>query len=167
MGFYIVIIEHTEEGRITHIVNDPVPPGLEEFMTKEGKEFISFPPTALPDEPMIDPSTGTIVVDDDGQAIMVPGGTKFVECDIKIHYILDGAIVERPTFHAPALIEIGANGTDEAVIDLPDPCLVVIDGEEHLVTGGTLSVTSDMQAEYTICLVQWPYIPKEVRVVAK
>lgn len=85
----------------------------------------------------------------------------------KYSHIVDGYAVPRPTLDLPDLVEIAADGTDEAVLPgLPDPCHATIDGQPTEVTGGELVLTSIMVAEYAVILDQWPYMPQTVKVIA-
>lgn len=81
-------------------------------------------------------------------------------------YVLDGAIVDRPTF-AVSKTAIAADDLDEAVITgLPDPVTVLVDGVAHEVTGGTIAITAAMPATYRIEIDHWPYMPFNEEVVA-
>lgn len=82
------------------------------------------------------------------------------------HYVLDGEIVDRPTFSI-SKTEIVADDVDEAVIaNLPDPVTITVDGVPYEVAGGTLAITSPMPAAYKIEIDHWPYRPFKVEVVA-
>ena len=73
-------------------------------------------------------------------------------------FVLDGMVVPRPTLAFDRLI-INADGVDEATLtDLPDSCEVVVDGDVHVVEGGTLTITSEMPAKYAIAIKAFPYM---------
>ncbi|EKF43968.1 hypothetical protein NA8A_04130 [Nitratireductor indicus C115] len=69
-----MIAEHDANGKILHVVNDPVPPGLSELMAGSGKLFVEFPP--------VDPGEGRNHV--------------FTPCDILTDYVVEGCICKRP-----------------------------------------------------------------------
>jgi hypothetical protein len=104
------------------------------------------------------------IFDDEGKPYLIFESDVVVDMDT--NYIVDGALAERPVFAAPDEIEIIADGSDSASFSIPDPCALRIDGVDHVVEGGQLSISSDMPAEYVIELVQWPYVEKTVKVVA-
>lgn len=83
-----------------------------------------------------------------------------------LHYVLNGEIVDRPSFNI-SKTEIVADDLDEAVIaDLPDPITVTVDGVAYEVTGGSLAITSPMPATYNIEIDHWPYLPFSTEVTA-
>jgi hypothetical protein len=127
-----MIIEHTPEGLIRHIVFDPVPPDLFETMDANGIEYRNFPP------------------------IMTENGTQNVECDPMLDYINDGQITRRPAINVPATAQLTV-GETFTLTGLPDPIEVILDGEVSELTGGTLELSADMPAEYTLVLEKWPY----------
>jgi hypothetical protein len=84
-------------------------------------------------------------------------------------YVLNGAPTHRPDF--PATIDkttIRADASDKAVIaNLPQPCTLMVDGQPVERKAGTLTLTSDMPADYVISCDQWPYLPWSVTVMAR
>lgn len=65
-------------------------------------------------------------------------------------------------------LSIAADDADRAVISgLPDPITVKIDGVEHYVGGGVLTITSPMPAVYRVEIDHWPYLPWSAEVVAE
>lgn len=83
------------------------------------------------------------------------------------HYAVAGALVLRPTLGGFDQTAIVADDVDVASItDLPDPCTVAVDGVEHEVTGGTLSISSPMPATYTVRIDCFPYLLFEEEIVA-
>ena len=78
--------------------------------------------------------------------------------DPEFDFVLDGMVIPRPTLAFDKLT-IKADGVDEATLpDLPDSCEVVVDGEVHVVEGGTLTITSDLPALYVIEIKAFPYM---------
>lgn len=71
----------------------------------------------------------------------------------------------------PAVVDkttIAADGTDSATITgLPDPVMVMIDGERHEVTGGVLELTADVPSTYRLAVDHWPYLPWVLEIVAQ
>lgn len=131
-----MLLCHTPEGRIENIIFDPIPSVMEEFYTQEGILHV--------------------MVESDLSGYEI--STEF--------YIDEGAVVERPEFDAPEEIAIVADGTAHATLTVPDPCAVKVDGEAKTIPGGKIEIASDIPAEYLLELVQWPYMPKKVKVVA-
>ncbi|WP_336801487.1 hypothetical protein [Kaistia sp. MMO-174] len=83
-------------------------------------------------------------------------------------YVLDGKLVARPV--APITInrtEIPADSRSKVKIaGLPDPCVVLVDGEPVTVEGGLLELTADMPATYSIVFDQFPYLPWSAEITA-
>jgi hypothetical protein len=127
-----MIIEHTPEGLIRHIVFDPVPPELFEAMDANGVEYHNFPP------------------------IKTEEGTQNVECDPMLDYIVDGQITRRPAMDVPAAVELTV-GETFTLAGLPDPIEVFLDDQVSELSGGTLELSADMPAEYRLILNKWPY----------
>lgn len=85
---------------------------------------------------------------------------------IDAEWYFDGEPTLRPVIEGPETVEIVADGADTFALTVPDPCIITVDGELHVVTGGTLSLQSDMAATYEIVLDQWPYRTKKITVTA-
>ncbi|MCX5570627.1 hypothetical protein [Kaistia nematophila] len=83
-------------------------------------------------------------------------------------YVLDGELAARPV--APITInrtEIPADKLSKVKIaGLPDPCVVLVDGEPVTVAGGLLELTADMPATYSIVFDQFPYMPWSAEITA-
>lgn len=156
-----MLIEYDENGRIHHMIHDPVSPEIVEIMVARGA--LNVPPTKLPPEPVLE--DGQPVLGEDGQPVMTERSI-FHKCDIMGDYILDGAITPRPIFPFDDVIEIVADEQHTVSLTVPDPCQIRIDGEPMTITGGQLELTSDMPAEYIVELVQWPYVEKTIKVIA-
>ncbi|ESY35779.1 hypothetical protein NKK48_01625 [Mesorhizobium sp. C386A] len=156
-----MIIEHDEKGMIEHIISDPVNEEVRAFYLAQGA--VDFPPVKLPPEPAI--LNGVPVLDEAGQPVMTEK-VAYIKCRLTEDYILDGAITPRPVFDVPDEIELIADGIDVKTFAVPDPCEARLDGEPMTITGGRLDLSSDMPAEYTLELIQWPYIEKTVKVTA-
>lgn len=84
-------------------------------------------------------------------------------------YFSDGEVKQRLPLPATiSKLTIAADDGDEAVISgLPDPVTVTVDGVEHEVTGGVLTITSPMPAVYHVEIDPWPYLPWRAEVVAQ
>jgi hypothetical protein len=181
-----MIIEHSSEGEIRHIIFDPVPEGLTDVLQARGIPFLEFPPRPLPDIPALDedgnpafdflkmPLTednGTPVLDGEGNQVlvdvptprMITGRTENVTADIMTDYILDGQITHRPTFYTPDLISLTA-GETFTIVNLPDSCTVHVDENTFELTTGTLELEADMPASYTLVIESWPYLPRTIGV---
>jgi hypothetical protein len=78
------------------------------------------------------------------------------------HYVLEGEVTPRPTFGLADEVTILVGSSQDFTI--PDPCMVTFDGEEHVVTGGVLSIDCEMPAAYEFGFEQWPYVPQTLKV---
>ncbi|RUU75712.1 hypothetical protein [Mesorhizobium sp. M7A.F.Ca.MR.362.00.0.0] len=164
-----MIVEYEANGRIIHIISDPVHAGVRNMMLNEytgPNTVLDLPPLPKPLVQEKDWDTGEPRFNLDGTPKMISPGVDNQRCDISADYILDGVVTTRPVFDLPDEIELIADGVDIKTIPLPDPCDVRLDGEPMTLTGGSLDLTSDMPAEYTLELVQWPYLPKTIKVFA-
>ena len=85
----------------------------------------------------------------------------------RLIYVVDGELEARPVLEFSKL-NIAADGVDEAVLaNLPDPCTVVINGEPHEVTGGSLELSADVPATYVVEIRDpFPYQRFRAEVVA-
>lgn len=133
-----MIAEYNESGIFVHVRSPPVPAGLVERLNDEGISFVDLT------------------------------GLDLSPTEIMQNYYVDeeGELTLRPEIDAPDEISIIANGVDEFVIDVPDPCHIRLDGEPQVIEGGHLVLQSDMPATYEIMFVQMPYKLKTIRVVA-
>lgn len=163
-----MIIEYEENGRIFHVVSDPVHPQVLEMMLQRESGILNLPPIPEPLEHERDWDTGELRYNADGSPKMVSPGVTFQRCDILSDYILDGVVTPRPVLDLPDVVELVADGIDVRRLEIPDPCDILIDGEPVSVSNvlGELELTADMPAEYTLEFVQWPYMPKTVKVIA-
>lgn len=163
-----MLVEYNENGRIGHIVMDPVPEGVAETLTEKGIRFLNLPVLALPDIPAVHPISGEPILDEEtGEQIWAPEGYTQAQVDPVNDYVFDEAITPRPSFDAPDLVEIIANGVDEKVVEnLPENASLIIDGEPHALEGTTLTLSSDMPAEYTILVQKFPYFERTIKVIA-
>lgn len=83
-----------------------------------------------------------------------------------LHYVVDGVIVDRPTFSI-SKTEIVADDVDGAVIaNLPDPVTVKVDGIAYEVTGGAVSISSPTPATYKVEIDHFPYQLFRTEIVA-
>lgn len=158
-----MIIEYDENGRIFHIVNDPVPAGLSETYVSMGKTFLNMMPVPWPETPQFDPNGQPVINPATGMQMMASDGSDPVQVDIVADYVLDGEITPRPIFNVPDRIELVA-GEDSVTLALPDPCTVILDGETRTIEGGELEISSPMPARYSLELSSWPYLEKTVEV---
>src|SRR5262245_61887448 len=117
-----MIIEYDQDGRIFHIVSDPVPPGLAELLTANGAAFLEIKPVPLPEIPMFE-ADGSPMVNDAGEQIMASAGVEYADVDLDADYVVDGQVQPRPLIEAAASKNtIAADDVDFAVITgLPNP----------------------------------------------
>jgi hypothetical protein len=85
-----------------------------------------------------------------------------------LHYVENGSLVPRATLNATwSKTTITANGTDTAVLSgLPDPCTVMIDGEAHEITGGSLEFAASSPGVYRISIDEVQYLPEQWEITA-
>lgn len=182
-----MIVEHTPEGRITHIVFDPVHPDVLTHVKGEGRTFLDLAPIKLPDEPLLDENgnqqmerhveplfdeDGSPLLNDAGEALyqvtMTPvfltNRIKPVEVSLFDDYVVGGEIAKRPSIALPDLVELTV-GQAKTIADLPRPCAIRVDGEAMTIEDGALTLEGDMPAEYEIAFDQWPYKPATVKVI--
>jgi cell division ATPase FtsA len=163
-----MIVEYDDDGRISHIIHDPVHESIVGTLHEMGRQFLDLATIPWPPQPVIDKATGEPMIDEDSGAIIVASqGYDSPSVDGESQYVLDGAIEPRPTFKAPELVEIVADDVDEKVIEnLPENATLLVDGEMHQLDGTTLTIASDMPAEYEIRIQKFPFIERTVKVIA-
>ncbi|MBA8881740.1 hypothetical protein [Phyllobacterium myrsinacearum] len=162
-----MIVQHTDEGFITNIMFDPVPDEIVQAMTNKNIKFINIKGTPLPPEQLLHPISGEMVVDELGEPIFQSPGLRDVIIDLSHDYVFDGAITPRPIFEAPDIIHIKADGVDMQVVEnLPEGATLIVDGKIHMLEGTSLTISSDMPAQYDILIQKFPYLDRTIRVVA-
>ncbi len=100
-----MIVEYNQDGRIFHVISDPVPDTIAAMLNDRGRTFLDLPPEPLPEVQMRDPDTGHLVFDDDGEPAMGSPGLRFAACDISKDYVVDGRVVRRPSCGCTASVE--------------------------------------------------------------
>lgn len=163
-----MIIEYNDNGRIFHTISDPVHPEILRMMLEKGGNVLNLAPIPKPLEHETDWDTGELRYNEDGSPKMVSPGVTYQLCDIETDYILNGVVTARPVFDAPEQIELIADGIDSHTIAIPDPCEIRVDGEPMTISNllNELTLSAAMPAEYTLELIQWPYLPKTIKVIA-
>lgn len=155
-----------EPGRIFNQIFDPVPEGLIDQLVAEGKTFLSLAPTPWPAEPAIDPVTGEPKVNEEtGQPLMEVNGHDYADVNILNDYIYEGEVYERPTFEAPELVQLVAGGATHTISGLPVGAHVIVDGDRYEIEDGSIVLSPDMPAEYTMYIHAWPHHPRTVKVI--
>lgn len=133
-----MIIEYSDNGRITHIINDPVPEGMEQVLNDNNCRFI-------------------VISGADGASDL----NALRDC-----FIDNQTVHLRPRFTLPDTVTVLANGIDEyTVTGLPAGTVVKVNGETHIIDGDFI-IASDMPAEYEMEFECWPYIPHTMKVLA-
>ncbi|MBX4911377.1 hypothetical protein HJA82_29125 [Rhizobium bangladeshense] len=157
-----MLIEYDNTGSIFHVIFDPVPNEVVEFMVENGHQFLSYSQQFEPDVEM--PWTDA---DGNPTTIMVQGPAIPFNPTSDTHYVdltaTPAAVVERPLMALDREVEMQVGDT-LVLNDLPDPVEVVLDDQVTELTGGTLELSADMPAEYTLVLNKWPYQPATVKV---
>jgi hypothetical protein len=94
-------------------------------------------------------------------------GTHYLaaESRLAVDYVLDGQIVERPVLAGFDKTSIAADGIDEAIMVLPEPMTVIIDGVGHALSG-SVELSADMPATYVIEIDHFPYLPFRTEIAA-
>ncbi|MFV3131961.1 hypothetical protein [Niveispirillum sp. KHB5.9] len=78
--------------------------------------------------------------------------------DLLADYVVSGTITPRPILPQFDKTSILADGTDIATLSgLPDPCTVLVNGEEHTITGGTLELDADYPGTWRVEIRHFPY----------
>ncbi|OQM75603.1 hypothetical protein [Manganibacter manganicus] len=96
-----MIIEHDEQGRIFHIISDPVMPEvLEAYLARGALSFEPKPGAPIQARTM----QGEAIVDEDGNPVMTNGSSILAKCDIQSDYIRDGQITPRPLCPATVVV---------------------------------------------------------------
>jgi hypothetical protein len=162
-----MIIEYDERGLIFHIVSDPVPAGLADGYTAEGKTFLDFPPEPLPAIPLFN-EDGSPMLGEDGEQILASPGYTQLDADMQLHYVLDGELTDRPEFDLPATLDIPLNESVE-FDEVENGCVVRIATEtetldEFTVTDGALELEGDYARTYRVTFEFFPYIPHTIEV---
>ncbi len=112
------------------------------------------------------PQTGLIrqvmdIADDEADLYEQPDGAVMpvtASPELERDYVLDGVVIPRPTLSAFDKTSIAADGIDTATLSgLPDPCTILINGQEHTVTGGTLDLDADRPGTYRVEIRHFPY----------
>lgn len=78
--------------------------------------------------------------------------------DLSAIYVPDGTLTPRPDLAGFDKTSILADGADTATLSgLPDPCMALINGLEHTITGGTLELDADYPGTWRVEIRYFPY----------
>ncbi|MGV1754819.1 hypothetical protein [Agrobacterium sp. CG674] len=180
-----MIVEYTPEGRIMHVVLDPVPAAMFQILSDMGKTYLNVPPTKMPDELLRD-EDGNQVFETISQAVVIDhvpqmdeqGNQQFedvqvpsikhgamvsAQISLMTDYIEDGMVKARPVLSIPEAVSLNV-GQMGVVGGLPSPCRILVDGAEHILEDGELEIEGEMPAEYEIVFDQFPYMPATMKV---
>lgn len=148
-----MIVEYDEDGRIFHVISDPVPEHMVAFLTQEGRTFLNLPPTPWPAEPALDEEGNPVMVqatDEAGQPLFKPvldpeGNQEFEEVYNREEDIHE----QRPLFEPVMVQAMESNGMEYAacaiatdyvvdgavvlrpVLDLPEELQIDADGVDE------------------------------------
>lgn len=88
--------------------------------------------------------------------------------DDRIHYVLDGQLVERPTLDPDVRkTEIRADGVDEAIISgLPPSITLKVDDEDVTIPDGVFAFSAIEKGTYVVECRQFPYRDWRLEIVA-
>jgi hypothetical protein len=183
-----MIAEYNAEGRIFHIVSDPVPPGLVERLTEMNSVFLNLPPEPLPDvpalgadgEPVYDYETKPLYeedgvtprLDEKGEHLhevkqrmrMITGRTQSVAVSFDQHYVQSGVLALRPTLPVPAQIVLTRNQT-RTITDLPAGCVVKFGNETMTIDDGSMEIEGEELGSFRLQFELWPFQTANCEVV--
>jgi len=157
-----MIVEYDMDGRIFHVMFDPVPQEVIEELVSRDALFLSFSPHFGPDVeiPWID--------EEGNQTTMLAQGPQVPFNVLPMTHYVDletMEVRERPALDVPTEVSVVVGqGID---IMLPhDPFHIRVDGEELDVTGGKLELDPEMPATYQIDFNHFPYVDQSLKVTA-
>lgn len=106
----------------------------------------------------------------DEECVIVPENCGYIEydnqhaVDFNMDYFDGMTVRRRPEFPAE-ITSLNAVIGDEVVISsIPSPTTMTIEGSEHVITDGSVTLISDVPAKYSISVDQWPYLPWSVEI---
>lgn len=147
-----MLIFHTAEGRIEHIVFDPVPKGYD----TSGKPCVRKDPIPWPEEPVLD-KAGVARTKPDGSPMMASRGADRFRVDLAQDYVVDGDVRPRP--ECPAKIQI--DGRTLMLVDVPDESEVVLEVDGVSTAIDERSVEFDEPGPVKIIVkAPWPILEK-------
>lgn len=112
-----------------------------------------------------EPATGRIMASremprDEFHDALIPDGVAAIETDLladpMLAYAVEGAVVARPDLPTFDKFEIRADGEDAAILVLPEPMIVAIDGVPHGPTD-RIEIVSPMPATYRVTINHFPF----------
>jgi hypothetical protein len=83
----------------------------------------------------------------------------------RTHRIVSGVATARPVL-AFNKLAITADDVDAATLTVGETFTATIDGVDHVITGGVLTITSPMAGSYTVEIRHWPHQDFTATVVA-
>ena len=110
--------------------------------------------------------TGFAVEEDAMLQASGPGEAVVLETlDAATQYLPGGVVSSRPV-RAFSKTTIVADGIDVAVLEIPGPFTVIIDGAAYAVED-SLEIASHMPATYRVEVDHFPYLPIDVEIIAQ
>lgn len=156
-----MIIQHDADGRIYHVVNDPVHPLVaQQYHGQPNTIFLSPMPGEV--EPLYD-EKGNPLLDQFGEPLTQVVGAFVPVCDIMSDYVENGKLKKRPTFIHPPEIELAVG--ESVVIDVPAGATAMVDDQSYTIDDGVLEIVGEMPAEYEVTVTKWPYMEAKIQVV--
>jgi len=101
---------------------------------------------------------------EDDALLQASGANEAVLLDAETQYLPGGTITNRPVA-AFTKTTIAASGADVALLEIPGPFIVTIDGGAYEVED-SVEIASDMAATYAVRIDHFPYRPIDVDIVA-
>lgn len=176
-----MLVEYNTDGRITHVIYDPVPKEMEKYMTEQNKTFLVLPPEPWPAEPQWDPETGEPILeyvfdeegnqvfeeveDEEGLKVKVPklqqqymsNGVTTADVDITRDHVVDGKVVERP--QNPAIVELSGRVIQLSGVLEGSAIQVIMDGISIDVDPTETELELDEPGLVKIRITSpWPYL---------
>lgn len=134
-----MILEHTIEGKIFHIMFDPIPDEMLQLLKEQNKIFVEYQGNLSPSQ----------IIDE--------------------YYVNNGVLKKRPLMKIICnKTEMIANDIDEIKLEnVIKGSLVIVNNFSDTSKDETITLTTDIAGEYKIQIDLWPFMTWEKVVTAK
>ena len=153
-----MIVQYEEtSGRIFHIIDDPVPASIVEFLTDSGAVMLNLQPVPKSSQQVENPATGEVVdVVSEWAEPKVDIATDYVD-------LTNLSICPRPNFDLPNDVSLSV-GEERRFYGLPTGINVTFDGLTETITDGVVEISAEMPAQYELTFDYFPYMPHTMKV---